>query len=102
MTHRSKVIQNQIPSITQLSPNSCVSKHRIQATVIARLGGRLEVFEPFGQTQQLSRCAKSLLDVLVGLNVQCRVVSPEEVPGVEAGEVLEGAEDLVAALWILH
>lgn len=38
-----------------------------------------------------------LLDGFVGRDEPGRVVSAEEIPGVEAGEVLKGAEELVAA-----
>jgi len=40
-----------------------------------------------------------LLDRLVWCNQAGWIVGPEEVPGVEAGEVLESSKELITANW---
>ena len=47
--------------------------------------------------QAFAREAEVFLDGFEGGNEASGGVGAEEVPGVEAGEVLEGAEELVAA-----
>jgi len=56
------------------------------------------VFYPFCQAQELARCAKVFLYVLEGGDIALGVVCPVEIPRVEAREILDCAEDFIAAL----
>lgn len=47
--------------------------------------------------QRFAHQAELLLDGVEGEDVAGGAVGAEEVPGVEAGEVLEGAEEFVSA-----
>ena len=49
------------------------------------------------QTQSFPREAELLLDGFVRRDEPGGIVGAEEIPGVEAGEVLKGAEEFVAA-----
>ena len=55
------------------------------------------MLDELAQAQDFTRCAELFLRRLEWLNRCLRVVGAEEVPCVEAGEVLDGSEELVAA-----
>jgi hypothetical protein len=58
------------------------------------------VFGEFADAQDLAGCAELLLDGVVGVDGGLGLVGAVEVPGVEAGEVLDCAEELVATDWM--
>lgn len=58
------------------------------------------MFGEFADAQDLAGCAELLLDGVVGVDGGLGLVGAVEVPGVEAGEVLDCAEELVAADWM--
>lgn len=53
------------------------------------------MFDILAETERFSGEAELLLDGLEGSDETRGVVGSEEVPGVEAGKVLEGSEELV-------
>lgn len=53
------------------------------------------MFDELADTHDLSRCSELLLDGVEGFDGGLGTVGAEEVPGVEAGEVLQGTQDLV-------
>lgn len=53
------------------------------------------MLDELADTQDLARGAELLLDGVEGFDGGLGTVGAEEVPGVEAGEVLEGTEDFV-------
>lgn len=55
------------------------------------------MFDEFTKTQDFAACCELFLDGVVRGYGGLRAVCAEEIPGVEAGEVLEGSEDFVAA-----
>lgn len=57
------------------------------------------MFDEFTDAEDLACRAEVLFDVVEGVDCGLGTVGTVQVPGVEAGEVLESAEDLVAAGW---
>jgi hypothetical protein len=57
------------------------------------------VFHEFADTEEFAREAELFLCGFEGRDARLWVVGAVEIPGEEAGEVLEGAEDFVAADW---
>jgi len=57
------------------------------------------MLDVLADTQAFACEAELLLDGFEGRDQALGVVGAVEVPGVEAGEVLQGAEELVAADW---
>ena len=55
------------------------------------------MLDVLADAHELSRKPELLLDGFEGRDGRWQGVGPEEVPGIEAGEVLDCAEDLVAA-----
>lgn len=55
------------------------------------------MLDKLAQAQDLARGAERLLDGIVGRDGGGAVVGAEQVPGVEAREVLQRAQELVAA-----
>jgi len=60
------------------------------------LRGRFEVFDEFPESECFARGAECGFELGEGDDAGRRGVLAEEVPGVEAGEVLEETEELVA------
>lgn len=96
-THVCDCIQAQIHAIPQLPPHSTVLQHRIHTLAIGRNSSSLEVLDILSNPQGFSCEAEVLFDSFVGCDQPGGVVCSEEIPRVEAGEVLEGAEELVAS-----
>ena len=88
-------IKAQIHPIPQLPPYRQILQHRIHALRIARNSRRLEVLHILANSEHLSRKAELPLDGLEGGDDASWVVGAVEIPGVEAGEILEGAEEFV-------
>lgn len=57
------------------------------------------MLDELADAQDLAGCAELLLDCVERVDGRLRPVRAVQVPRVEAGEVLECAEDLVAADW---
>lgn len=55
------------------------------------------MFGELADAQDLAGCAELFLDGVVGVDGGLGFVGAVEVPGIEAGEVLDRAEELVAA-----
>jgi hypothetical protein len=53
------------------------------------------VLHEFSNSEDLSCCAELLLDGIVGIDGGLGAVGAVKVPGVEAGEILQGTQDLV-------
>jgi len=60
------------------------------------LRGRFEVFDEFAESEGFARGAEGGFELGEGDDAGWRGVLAEEVPGVEAREVLEETEELVA------
>lgn len=58
------------------------------------------MLDPLADTQDLARRAELLLHGVVGVDGRLGTVGAVQVPGVEAREVLQGAEDFVTADWL--
>jgi hypothetical protein len=58
------------------------------------------VLSELADTHDLACCAELLLDGIVGVDGGLGLVGAVQVPSVEAGEVLEGTEELIATDWI--
>lgn len=59
------------------------------------------MLDELADTHDLSRCSELLLDGVEGFDGGLGTVGAEEVPGVEAGEVLQGTQDLVTTNCLL-
>jgi hypothetical protein len=58
------------------------------------------MFHILANTHQFPRQPKLLLDRFIGLDLRCWVIGAVEVPCVEAGEVLNRSEELIAADYV--
>ena len=98
-THIGHSVQAQIHRVPQLPTHSTIPQHRIHVLRIGRNRRKLEVLDILAQSERLSRKSELLLDILEGGNEGSLCGATREIPGVEASEVLEGAEELVSANW---
>ena len=90
------VIDGQVSGIPQLATDGEVVDDGISGVfVVEGHRGGLEVFDELRQTEDLSGGAEFFLDRLEDVDGALRVVGAQEVPGVEAGEVLDRSEHLV-------
>ena len=97
-TYHSDVVQEQIPNIAQLAPNSHVPQDRVAIGIVICHCCSLKMLYPFCQPQELARGPEVLLNVLEPCYIGLRMVRAEEIPRVEAREVLDCAEQLVTSL----
>ncbi len=89
-------IKAQVYRVAQLPAYSAILQHWVHGLAISRNGGSLEVLDILADAQGFSSEAELLLDGFVRGDDSRRVIRSEEVPGVEAREVLEGTEELIA------
>lgn len=101
-THVCNCVQAQIHGISQLPPHSTVLQHRIHTLAIGRNSSSLKVLDILSNPQGFSCEAEVLFDSFVGCDQPGGVVCSEEIPRVEAREVLEGAEELVTTNYSLQ
>ncbi|KAH6610662.1 hypothetical protein Trco_000682 [Trichoderma cornu-damae] len=90
-------VEGQIAGIANLPAHGGVAEEGLEGLCVGGLGGGLEVLHVLADAEDLAGEAELLLDGVPGRHLRGRAVGAEEVPGVEAGEVLQRAEDLVAA-----
>lgn len=94
-------VEGQVAGIAQLATDSQIAEEGVdRALVVGGDGGGLEVLDELADTQDLARGAELLLDGVEGFDGGLGTVGAEEVPGVEAGEVLECTEDFVTTDWL--
>lgn len=90
-------IEGQVTGVTELATDAQVAQDRVNRTLVVKGdGGSLEVLSELADTHDLARCAELLLDGIVGVDCGLGLVGAVQVPGVEAGKVLEGTEELIA------
>lgn len=58
------------------------------------------MFDILTDAEEFTREGELFLDGLEGVDFRLGIVGAEEVPGEEAGEVLEGSDGLVATGWL--
>lgn len=91
-------IQRQVSGVAELATDGEVAQDGVDGgLVVEGDGGGLEVLGELADAQDLAGRAELLLDCVVGVDGGLGFVGAVEVPGVEAGEVLDCAEELVAA-----
>lgn len=94
--HRRR-IKTQVSGISQLSSHSHVPQHGIHGFSIGRSGRGFEVLNVLAETHELADEAELLLDLRPWCDGAGDGVGAQEVPRVEAREVLDYTEELVAA-----
>lgn len=95
-------VEGEVARVAELATDGQVAENRVDgALVVEGQRGGLQVLEELADTQDLAGGAELLLDGVVGVDGGLRLVGAVQVPGVEAGEVLDGAQKLVAADWWL-
>lgn len=86
----------QVPGVSQLTPDSQVSQEGVDGgLVVCGNRGGLEVLDELADTHHLTRRAELLLDGVEGGDGRLRPVRAQQVPGVEAREVLQRTQKLV-------
>ena len=90
-------IKRQVARIAELTTDSQVPEDGVAVLVVGRHGGSLDVLDILAGAHHLAHHAELLLHRLPWLDRGGRVVGAQKVPGVEAGKVLEKAQELVAA-----
>lgn len=94
-------VQRQVSGVAKLATDGEVAQDGVDgALVVESDGGGLEVFGELADAQDLAGRAELLLHCVVRVDGGLGLVGAVEVPGVEAGEVLDCAEELVAADWM--
>jgi hypothetical protein len=88
-TYHSQIISNHISRVPQLPSNSTIPKHRIHTLGIARLRRSLEVLYKLAHSQHFPHESELFLQDIEGCDGGGWIVGSVEVPGVEAGEVLD-------------
>lgn len=96
-TYHTSIIKQHVESISKLPSHRRDPQDGVHGLCIAGDGRGPEVLDKLADAHQLARCAKRLLCRIERRDGALRPVGAVEVPGKEAREVLEGAEDLVAA-----
>lgn len=93
-------IQSQVARIAELTTHSQIPQDGVNgALVIQRDRRGFEVFDKFTDAQDLPGYPELLLDCVEWVDAALGSVRAVEVPGEETREVLECAQDLVAADW---
>lgn len=91
-------VESQVAGIAKLATDGQVAQHGVDgALVVQGDGGGLEVFNEFADAEDLARRAELLLYGVEGLDCGLGLVCAVQIPGVEAGEVLDCSEEFVAA-----
>lgn len=84
-------VESQVTSISELATDRQVTQNRVDgALVIGRKSSSLEVFDELSDPQDFSCCSELLLDCIVWGNRGFGLVGAIQIPGIEAGEVLQG------------
>lgn len=92
-----EVIERQVARVAHLPADGAEAHKGIHARGVDGHRGRLEVLEPLAQPHPLADEAELLLNRLKGRDLGRRRIQPQEVPYIEAGEVLHRPQELVAA-----
>lgn len=89
-------VESQVSGVTQLATDSQVAQHWVNGGLVVR-GNRsgLEVLSELADTHDFTCRAELLFDSIEGFDGGLRPVGAEKVPGIEAGEILQGTEKLV-------
>lgn len=90
-------VEGQVSRVSDLAADGGVAQEGLERLCVGGLGGGLYVLEVLANAHDLAGEAELLLDGVPGGHLGRGAVGAQQVPGVEAGEVLERAEDLVAA-----
>lgn len=84
-----------------MSSNGEIFEDRVEGLGVGSDGSGLEVLDELPEAEGFASGAKRLFDLFDLVDGSLGVVGAVEVPSEEAGEVLDCAESLVAADWIL-
>lgn len=89
-------IASQVTGITQLATDRGVPQDGVHGFGVACGGGGLEVLDKLASAEDLAHEAELLLEGVPRGDLVRGAVGAEEVPGVEAGKILQDAHELVA------
>lgn len=98
-TYHAGVIAKHVKGIAKLSPDCREPQHGIHALRIACDSRSAKVLDKLAHAHQLASRAECLLGGLKGRDTGLRAVGTVQVPGEEAGEILQCAQYFVAADW---
>jgi hypothetical protein len=90
-------IKRQVRTVPELASDRGILEHRVEILAVGCDLGALEVLDVLAEAHGLARESELLLDSLEGLDGRGGGIGAVQVPRVEAREVLDGAEELVAA-----
>lgn len=95
--HDRHCVEGQVADIAQLAADGKVAQDRIGNVLVVQSDqGGLQVLGKLPDAQYSAGGAKLLLHGIVGVDGRLRLVQTVQVPGIEAREVLDRAEHLVA------
>lgn len=95
VTYKGYGIQCQVGSVAELATDCQVSEDRVHIFAVPCCRRSLEMFNVLAQTNGFPCRAERLLHGLPWLDGGCCGIGAVQVPGVEAGKVLECSEELV-------
>jgi len=93
---KGREVKRQVSGVAELPPDSRVSQDGVHRLRVGGDGRGLEVFDVLPRAHDLADEPKLFLQGLPWRNLGGGAVGAEEVPGVEAGKVLDCAEEFVA------
>lgn len=93
----SQGIKGEIASISELTTDGGVAEERVHALGVSDSGSGLEMLDILAETQDLAGKTELLLDGVPRRHLGGRAICAQEIPGVETGEILKRAEELIAA-----
>ena len=90
-------IAGQIARIAELAADGGVLQDRIHGLGVSGSRGSLEVLDVLAGAEDLAGEATLLLEGIPRSDLRLGTIGAEEIPRVEAGEILHGSHELVAA-----
>lgn len=90
-------VKRQVAGVANLTTDGGVAQEAVEGFGIGGHDGGLEVLDVLADAEDLARQAELLLGGFPGEDLGLCRSGAEEVPGVEAGKVLDRAQELVAA-----
>lgn len=91
-------VEGEVTGVAELTTDSQVAEDWVNGGLVVEGNrGSLQVLEELAHTHELTGSSELLLNGIVGVDGRLWLVGAVQIPGIEAGEVLDCAKKLVAA-----
>lgn len=95
-----QVVHEHVASVPELPTHGQILQYRVHRFRVGGQRGRLEVLDELAESQAFTHTSKVVLECREDLDRSLRVVGAIDIPGQEAGEILDCTEGLVATDWV--